>query len=65
MEELLVENPSSLSLTQDIFMLGLGGKRRNEEMFGKIGRKAGWKVKGCYRGDGCGVVELVVDGERV
>ena len=60
-EELLVPKPSPLSLTQDIFMLNLGGKRRSERMFQELGAQAGWRVKGTFMTDksDCGVVELV------
>ena len=61
-EEVLLPSPSSMNLTQDIFMLNLGGKRRNEKMFQELAARAGLRVNGMFTNEksNCGVVELML-----
>lgn len=58
-EEMLVPKPNNLMLMQDVFLMNLGGKRRNEKIYGELGAQAGLKVKSSNITDNCGIVELV------
>lgn len=58
---MLLSDATPLNLSQDIFLLNWGGKRRNEKMFQELASSAGLSVKGAYRDEksDCGVIELI------
>jgi hypothetical protein len=63
-EELLLprEKATQLNLSQDLYLMNSGGKRRNEKMFNVLAEKSGWKILKTHivEGKDCGVVELVL-----
>lgn len=59
MEERLLETPTPLNCIVDLVMLNIGGKLRNEAMFGELAAAAGLRMVGFYasKSDATCVVE--------